>query len=583
MMRRTIWAAPMLALLLLPTATGSAPKQPRAEIDKLLGEKARTDYNASYAALMAPYTLASGDRRDAFLVENSIPIADTRPMQAYLTRVAGVLLAGWGGPKPNVRIHVTAQKEWDAKAYKEGVITISAGLIERFDSVDPLAAILAHELGHVLAEHGSERSRLVAALTGVAGVASSGGILVEVGRTGKMQGGQLKVQPTGSMQELAIAGYSAQAIAADVLEPGLKRGQEYEADRIALDLLARSPFAVPALDRAIEELVRAETASSQHLEKSRELVTYLAATQIAKETQGEGDLGKTVGTLFLVGADQALKVVTGGIAKALAGGEADPDKRRDRIGKYTTEVIGAAAERGPPPTHAALAAEFRALRTSPAWRSAVATIHAVSESRQATQDLAMSIADAQQQKTAKGSRIVVQGAAPAPIPLGRLPDDPAVPQAAEYRGFVAQFHRRLPDAIREYEQASRNPYASLNGQTYLGTIYATQGNVPALDRTIERTARRAGRQTRVLPLMVARERLAGNMAKAEQLSARCLSEGGRDLYFQCALMIGYDAACAPRTPEGEVAFIAPKTGSGLKDLINIPGVFNRQDQKQTCI
>ena len=70
--------------------------------------------------------------------------------------------------------------------------------------------------------------------------------------------------------------------------------------------------------------------------------------------------------------------------------------------------------------------------------------------------------------------------------------------------------------------------------------------------------------------------LGGQLAQAETLAARCLSEGGEALYTACRARLGYDAACAAKTPEGKMAFAAATTGKGLKDATNLAQQLDRK-------
>lgn len=123
-------------------------------------------------------------------------------------------------------------REWEVVVFEDeavnafalpgGKIGVYTGLLEVAETQDQLAAVIGHEVAHVLAEHGN--ARMSAALATQAGLtaaqiyaASSGG---------------------GQQQILGLLGLGAQV---GVLLP-YGRSQETEADLLGLDLMARAGF-----------------------------------------------------------------------------------------------------------------------------------------------------------------------------------------------------------------------------------------------------------------------------------------------------------------------------------------------------
>jgi predicted Zn-dependent protease len=118
-------------------------------------------------------------------------------------------------------IVVFENKELNAFALPGNKIGVYAGLVNLVDNGDQLAAVIGHEIGHVIAKHSNERmSQENAAQLGM-GVAQS-------------------VLPQTAMGQL---GMSALQIGAQygLLLP-YSRTQESEADVIGLDLMAKSGF-----------------------------------------------------------------------------------------------------------------------------------------------------------------------------------------------------------------------------------------------------------------------------------------------------------------------------------------------------
>jgi predicted Zn-dependent protease len=121
---------------------------------------------------------------------------------------------------------VFEQDDANAFALPGGKIGVHTGLLKVAKTPDQLAAVIGHEVGHVVAEHGNERvSQTVAAQTGLSLLAA----LAATSDPEKAQRRQLL---------LGLIGVGAQV---GILLP-FSRTHESEADRIGLDLMARAGF-----------------------------------------------------------------------------------------------------------------------------------------------------------------------------------------------------------------------------------------------------------------------------------------------------------------------------------------------------
>ncbi|MCP4291656.1 MAG: M48 family metalloprotease [bacterium] len=129
--------------------------------------------------------------------------------------------------------------EINAFAAPGGLILISRGMVDLCNSEDELAAVLAHEISHVVQKHGLKaikKSRLTSALTILAteGARTFGGSDLK----------QLVTDYEGSIDDitstLVISGYS--------------RGQEEEADRTAIVIMERVGYDPKALTRMLAEM-----------------------------------------------------------------------------------------------------------------------------------------------------------------------------------------------------------------------------------------------------------------------------------------------------------------------------------------
>lgn len=155
-------------------------------------------------------------------IEKKTPESDNGQVNEYVTCVADAITTTLPG-----------KRDWDVKVFDEpktinafalpgGKIGVYTGILEVADTPDELAAVLGHEVSHVLAGHGNARMS--------AAVATQAGLTLA----------QIYAASSGSGQQqlLGLLGVGAQV---GVLLP-YGRSQESEADLLGLDLMARAGF-----------------------------------------------------------------------------------------------------------------------------------------------------------------------------------------------------------------------------------------------------------------------------------------------------------------------------------------------------
>jgi predicted Zn-dependent protease len=134
----------------------------------------------------------------------------------FVNCIAGPITQVVGGGR--WEIVVFQSKELNAFALPGNKIGVYTGLVNMVDNQDQLAAVIGHEIGHVLAKHSNERMSNETLAQQVAGVAGAAAGL-----------GQLGMAALGMGVEYGV------------LLP-YSRSQESEADVIGLDLMARAGF-----------------------------------------------------------------------------------------------------------------------------------------------------------------------------------------------------------------------------------------------------------------------------------------------------------------------------------------------------
>jgi len=160
----------------------------------------------------------------AFDVLKSQTPAETDPqLEAYVKCIVGPLLAGSESKLPAQKWEVVVFKDPSANAFAlpGGKIGVHSGLLPVAKTDAQLAAVIGHEIGHVIAKHGAERM--------------SQGLVAQLGSSALSQG--LRNNPSAGLI-MAAVGVGTQVGA---ILP-FSRKHESEADLIGLDLMSRAGF-----------------------------------------------------------------------------------------------------------------------------------------------------------------------------------------------------------------------------------------------------------------------------------------------------------------------------------------------------
>ncbi|PLX96477.1 MAG: peptidase M48 [Desulfuromonas sp.] len=148
-------------------------------------------------------------------------------LNAYVDRVGQRLARVSHRPELTYRFNVVNESSPNAFALPGGYIAITRGLLVSMEDEAQLAAVLAHEIGHVTARHSVQeiqRSTLMGTTVGLLGALAG---------------------DSGYGQALTRIG----GLTADLLGKSYSRDQEYEADALSVDYLARSGY---SLNGAVE-------------------------------------------------------------------------------------------------------------------------------------------------------------------------------------------------------------------------------------------------------------------------------------------------------------------------------------------
>lgn len=151
------------------------------------------------------------------------PIEKDPSTNRYVKCITGAILplVGTRADFANWEVVVFKQSEANAFALPGGKIGVLTGILPVAKTPGQLAAVLGHEVGHVIARHGNERVSQ--------SLAAQGGLILA---------GELSKDSKNQQLLMGLLGLGAQY---GILLP-FGRTQESEADRIGLDLMAQAGF-----------------------------------------------------------------------------------------------------------------------------------------------------------------------------------------------------------------------------------------------------------------------------------------------------------------------------------------------------
>jgi Zn-dependent protease with chaperone function len=122
--------------------------------------------------MYSPQTDIQVGKQNAQMLEKRLPLCNDPKVDAYLTNLGLKLVAKM--PNRGVQypweFHCVNSKEINAFALPGGYVFVNRGAIEAADNEAQLAAVMAHELSHVVLRHGTAQASKAQLMQGAAGI-----------------------------------------------------------------------------------------------------------------------------------------------------------------------------------------------------------------------------------------------------------------------------------------------------------------------------------------------------------------------------------------------------------------------------
>jgi predicted Zn-dependent protease len=176
----------------------------------------------------------------------TFPPSSQSSLLSYVNKVGGAVAGVSDVPETFGGYHfvIVESPQINAMSAPGGYVFVSSGFLKLLPDEDSLAAVLAHEVAHVVKRHGVN-------------AISNGALFSALGEFTKA-GASIAVSNSGTSLPLSqitdVFGDSVSGVTDKLLTSGFDRSQEYEADLYAANLLIKAGYNPSALVKVLEIL-----------------------------------------------------------------------------------------------------------------------------------------------------------------------------------------------------------------------------------------------------------------------------------------------------------------------------------------
>ena len=425
----------------------------------------------------------------------------------YANGILKRLLAGWSGPHPAIRLHVISDPGFQANSTGAGDIFISRGWFVQCQYEDQIAAIIAHEMSHILLDHFAREEANEGRRRAIAGAASASIAAYTLGSTRVTQSGtQVHVgvdnqrKLNDDVQRTLIIKFAIEEVTSFAFNSAWAREQEEEADLLGIDLLARAHYSVRQMTEALKTLQKYEAESAAEADTLS--AEYKAAMEDAAQS---GDINAMEGTAKKAMVDALLRGASR-LHDRLSRNHPDYDVRIKAVQAYIAREYDDDGK----PDDAALNA-FRAKGgVKPIFDNHTSADGALAQLRESNYAQARLLA----------SRGASGPTANFPYPLRVM-------------GETEQKAGDAAGGVKLLQRAVQSPDAAFATLSMLAGMYSDMGDYGQAHATIDLAARRFGSVEATYPDQITLALKEGKKSEADRLLATCTAVNNSDLADAC--------------------------------------------------
>ncbi len=240
-----------------------------------------------FTALMSPQQEVQVGAQEHAKIMKQYGVYDDEKVQAYIDRVGEKVVQYTERPEVDYKFFLLDSPIVNAFALPGGYVYLTRGLLSLSNSEAEMAAVLAHETGHITARHSAERySR---------GVATSVGATLLSAALGS----------SGASEALGMG--------ANLYLKSYSRGQEHQADSLGIRYLSRTGYAPSAMTSFLSNLqaetnLQAKQAGRSASASANYFSTHPATAERVSKTISEANLYAQQG---IINRDVYLRTIDG--------------------------------------------------------------------------------------------------------------------------------------------------------------------------------------------------------------------------------------------------------------------------------
>lgn len=429
-------------------------------------------------------------------------IVNDPALETYLNQIKDRLLKVSPLPGCAIRVYVIPQEHFAAAAASDGGIFLPMGLLRDLKSEDEIAAVLAHEVSHVLKNHHKSDDFLKAQQ----GMMKVGGMAMGAYSAVQQFSGTAPAIDGQTSMNIAEAVY---AVSENVIAPNWTSGQEDEADLLGADLFIAAGYNKAAIGTM---MARLEDWEKKIAKRDAAKDQFVQASMQANAMSMAGAAASAMAAPSAAGIGGMMARLAPTAVTAMAGNKGEDHRPVAARKADVIQYLGAFYKSSPRP--ALGAAQWNQQRGMPVF------------SNYASASKARQLMEAGQLDQA--AKFALEG-------ISGPTANHTYPRLTMYE--IANRQGR-PDAATHIDAILRNPSPPIAGYRYAAADAIKTGSLPVAASFVDEANRRYDTPVSFIPEAIRLYQQTGNHEKIQPLLMRCQMNGDKATYAVCQSAAG---------------------------------------------